>query len=181
MYNEAAKIAEAVNAMRDSLETLGRSWEFVLVNDGSVDDSLSLARQAAGDDPRIRIVTYEQNRGRGRLLLVVLGALAMATLLDFVSAKRVTGPVARMSGAAREIAAGHRDRRLKVEGSSEVRELASAVNNLADSLEAQIREVDAERRRLDHLLQGMPDGILALDERAQIATATASLQRAGAI
>jgi len=54
--------------MRDALDTLGRSWEFILVNDGSVDDSLSLARQAAGDDPRIRIITYETNRGRGHAL-----------------------------------------------------------------------------------------------------------------
>ncbi|MBN1342935.1 MAG: glycosyltransferase family 2 protein [Phycisphaerae bacterium] len=68
MYNESAKIAEAVAAMRGSLESLGRSWEFILVNDGSVDDSLSLARQAAGEDPRIRIITYENNRGRGHAL-----------------------------------------------------------------------------------------------------------------
>ncbi len=68
MYNEAAKIAEAVAAMRTALETLGRPWEFILVNDGSVDDSLALARQAAGDDPRIRIISYETNRGRGYAL-----------------------------------------------------------------------------------------------------------------
>ena len=65
MYNEAAKITEAVQTMRDALEKLDVPWEFILVNDGSVDDSLRLARQAAGEDPRIRILSYEQNRGRG--------------------------------------------------------------------------------------------------------------------
>ncbi len=65
MYNEAAKIADAVRSMRTALEKLDCPWEFILVNDGSVDDSLSLAQQAAGDDPRVRIITYARNRGRG--------------------------------------------------------------------------------------------------------------------
>jgi cellulose synthase/poly-beta-1,6-N-acetylglucosamine synthase-like glycosyltransferase len=68
MYNEAARIAEAVRVMRASLELLGLPWEFILVNDGSLDDSLALARQAAGDDPRVHIITYEKNRGRGYAL-----------------------------------------------------------------------------------------------------------------
>jgi len=68
MYNEAAKIADAVRAMKASLEKLDVAWEFILVNDGSVDDSLSLAQHAAGGDPRIRIITYPKNRGRGYAL-----------------------------------------------------------------------------------------------------------------
>ncbi len=65
MYNESANITRAIGAMHDALQTLDRPWEFIVVNDGSVDDSLALARQAAGDDPRVRIITYPLNRGRG--------------------------------------------------------------------------------------------------------------------
>ncbi len=86
MYNEAAGIAHAIDVMRGALETLDRSWEFILVNDGSVDDSLALARQAAGDDPRIRIVSYERNRGRGYALrqgfAAARGAFIVATEAD---------------------------------------------------------------------------------------------------
>ncbi len=68
MYNEAANIARAVDVMRASLKQLNDPWEFILVNDGSIDDSLAVAREAIGDDDRIRIITYEQNRGRGHAL-----------------------------------------------------------------------------------------------------------------
>lgn len=68
MYNEAVNIARAVSVMRASLEQLHEPWEFILVNDGSVDDSLAVAREAVGNDARIRIITYEQNRGRGYAL-----------------------------------------------------------------------------------------------------------------
>jgi cellulose synthase/poly-beta-1,6-N-acetylglucosamine synthase-like glycosyltransferase len=86
MYNEAAKIAEAVHSMRTSLESLGVPWEFILVNDGSADNSLTLAREAAGDDPRIRLITYERNRGRGYALrqgfAAASGAFIVATEAD---------------------------------------------------------------------------------------------------
>lgn len=65
MYNESVNIARALRAMREALERLPDPWEFILVNDGSVDDSLAVARDEVGDDPRIRIISYEKNRGRG--------------------------------------------------------------------------------------------------------------------
>ncbi len=147
--------------------TLEVPYAYLAVRWGSVHEPFGVARVALPMDH----VVAEQHRGRGRLALVVLGAIALAALLDYVSAKRVTRPVARMSETARQIAAGHLDRRVEPEGSSEVRDLGMAVNHLADSVEVQINRVEAERQRLARLLQGMPDGILALDETGRIVLA----------
>jgi glycosyltransferase involved in cell wall biosynthesis len=38
-------------------------WEWVVVNDGSTDETQSLIREI--DDPRIVLITYDENRGRG--------------------------------------------------------------------------------------------------------------------
>jgi glycosyltransferase involved in cell wall biosynthesis len=64
-FNEEAIIEKAIAGMRQSLLSLPHDWELICVNDGSVDLSLEIARKAATIDPRIKVVGYEKNRGRG--------------------------------------------------------------------------------------------------------------------
>ncbi len=68
MYNEAATIKEVLARFIERCCELSGEWEIVLVNDGSTDDSLSLAQEVAQKEPRLRIVTYPVNRGRGYAL-----------------------------------------------------------------------------------------------------------------
>lgn len=42
-----------------------RDWEWIIVNDGSNDGTEAVCRELAAQDPRIRIVSYPVNRGRG--------------------------------------------------------------------------------------------------------------------
>jgi len=60
-YNAQATLARTVASVR--AQTF-RDWELVIVDDGSTDDTLAVARQLAGDDDRIRVVSQE-NRGSG--------------------------------------------------------------------------------------------------------------------
>ncbi len=53
-YNEAANIARAIASVK--AQTC-QDWELIVVDDGSRDDTVARATQAAGDDPRIRVVT----------------------------------------------------------------------------------------------------------------------------
>ncbi len=144
--------------------TLGLPMAYLAVRWGPEDRPVGVVRAAL---PMTRVL-QEQHRGRGRLLLVLLGATALATLLGYVAALRLTRPVVRVSEAARDIAAGRLDRRVEPTGSAEVRELALSVNHLADSVRNEINEVESERKRLEQLLNGMPDGILALDRDGRI-------------
>lgn len=64
-YNEAGIIEQALRNLLKSLETLPEDWEVIVVNDGSKDDSFAIAQRVAAENPRLRVLGYETNRGRG--------------------------------------------------------------------------------------------------------------------
>jgi two-component system phosphate regulon sensor histidine kinase PhoR len=144
--------------------TLGMPMAYVAARWGPSEAPFGVVRASL---PMTRVI-QEQNRGRGRVLLVVLGSLFLAGLLGYVAARRISRPLARISAGARFIGRGRLDRRLELEGSREAKDLALAVNQLADSLQSEIRKVDSERQRLARLLQDMPDGILTVDQEGKI-------------
>lgn len=67
-YNEEAILEKSIRRTYEDLARLEGSWEWIIVNDGSVDASLEIARQMAGTLPHIRVVSYPVHRGRGRAL-----------------------------------------------------------------------------------------------------------------
>ena len=68
MYNEGENIAANLRKLAKKMEESGKSWEIVLVNDGSTDNSYAEAMSVAATEPRIRVITYRENRGRGYAL-----------------------------------------------------------------------------------------------------------------
>lgn len=144
--------------------TLSTRMAYLAVRWGPHDRPHGVVRAAL---PMTRVVE-EQTRGRSRLFMVVLAALGFAAVLGYVASKRISRPLTEISAGARAIGGGDLDRRLELKGPREVQDLAMAVNHLAGSVQAEILEVDAERRRLAGLLESMPDGILVLDGRGRI-------------
>jgi glycosyltransferase involved in cell wall biosynthesis len=68
-YNESAIIEKAAQEMLQTLRRFGdeerMDWEFIGVNDGSRDNSLELIQTVLHTEPRARLISYEQNQGRG--------------------------------------------------------------------------------------------------------------------
>lgn len=64
-YNERDIIEASVRLMLQNLSSLKDEWELIVVNDGSTDDSPDLVGALAADDPRLRVIGYAKNRGRG--------------------------------------------------------------------------------------------------------------------
>jgi glycosyltransferase involved in cell wall biosynthesis len=64
-YNEAAILEKSVSLMLANLAALSDQWELVIVDDGSRDDSLNIARQLEAKYPRLRVLSYPLNHGRG--------------------------------------------------------------------------------------------------------------------
>lgn len=60
VYNGADFIARSYAVLR---EQTFEDWEWVVVDDGSTDGTADLVRRI--DDPRIKLVSYAENRGRG--------------------------------------------------------------------------------------------------------------------
>lgn len=68
MYNEGAAIRANLERLLAALGRLPRSWELILVNDGSTDDCGEQVAALAADEPRLRLFGYPRNRGRGYAL-----------------------------------------------------------------------------------------------------------------
>jgi two-component system, OmpR family, phosphate regulon sensor histidine kinase PhoR len=88
------------------------------------------------------------------LLLILAGAAFMA--------RRVTGPLAEMQSAAKEMGAGNLARRAQVRTGDEFEKMANAMNRMASHLAGTIRQLDAGKVRLETLLANLDDGVIVV-------------------
>ena len=56
------------------LSSLDGEWELIIVNDGSRDGSEEIARRLERTSPRLRVLGYPHNRGRGHALRTGIAA-----------------------------------------------------------------------------------------------------------
>ncbi|MEC7239619.1 MAG: glycosyltransferase family 2 protein [Myxococcota bacterium] len=67
-FNEAENIRESIHRSVTVCERLSLDFEVVVVDDGSNDATARLATNAALENPRVRILSHERNRGYGAAL-----------------------------------------------------------------------------------------------------------------
>jgi len=64
IYNELDNIAPLYERVRTALDALGKSWELVLVDDGSTDGSAAALDAVAAGDARVTVVHFPRNFGQ---------------------------------------------------------------------------------------------------------------------
>src|SRR4051812_4934582 len=67
-HDEEDNVATAIRDAGDAAQRAALDHEIVVVDDGSADATGRVAAAAAQDDPRVRVVVHEQNRGYGAAL-----------------------------------------------------------------------------------------------------------------
>jgi len=67
-YRDESTIAEMVERVVGTFDELGVDGDVTVVNDASPDDAAVVLEQLAGEEPRLRVVTHEANRGYGGAL-----------------------------------------------------------------------------------------------------------------
>ncbi len=114
VYQEAGCLAASVRELSECLERLAPgSWELVLVNDGSGDDTGALIDELAAADPRIRGAHHQQNQGKGAAIRTGV-ALTRGELVFFSDADLSTpvntldGFLERMTDESVDIVVGNR-------------------------------------------------------------------------
>jgi dolichyl-phosphate beta-glucosyltransferase len=64
-YNEAHRLPRTLTRVREYLDAQHEDYEVLVVDDGSRDDTVSLAEQAAGLWPQLQVMCLESNTGKG--------------------------------------------------------------------------------------------------------------------
>jgi glycosyltransferase involved in cell wall biosynthesis len=98
IHNGAAYAAENVRKIVGTLETLGEAFEVLVVCDGSTDDTPREVKNIK--DARVRILYYEQNRGKGHAICFGV-ARAHGRLIGWLDADLDIEPQAIVAGVRR--------------------------------------------------------------------------------
>lgn len=95
-------------------------------------------------------------------------ALAISFLLGLILARTITAPVRVITAHAVEMARGDFSQQIKVQESDEIGQLGRSFNYLASRLSQTMREISAEKGKVEAIINYMSDGIVALDGRGSI-------------
>ena len=104
------------------------------------------------------------------LLAAVLVVTALLALLWLLIA-RVRSPLAELADAARRLAGGDLDARVRTGGPQEVRTVAGAFNAMADDLADALARLDEERERLSRIVESLGEALLVVEGDGTIAVA----------
>jgi two-component system phosphate regulon sensor histidine kinase PhoR len=107
---------------------------------------------------------------RLRLLLIAAGlaALALAIGLTALSSRFMSRALRSLVDSARDISSGDRRSRLEVDADGELGDVAGSLNQMADEIQRTVRLLAVERERFETVLEGMTDGVIALDAGSRI-------------
>jgi glycosyltransferase involved in cell wall biosynthesis len=67
-FNEEHRIGESIVAICEYLRQTGRTWELIIVDDGSSDLTATIAAGVVRNEPRVRLIQSPRNRGKGHAL-----------------------------------------------------------------------------------------------------------------
>lgn len=68
-HNEEVAIAETLRSVLDAVKQWTQDFEVIVVNDGSKDQTRTILEEIATEEPRVRVIDHEVNRGYGAALV----------------------------------------------------------------------------------------------------------------
>jgi PAS domain S-box-containing protein len=171
----------------DAMERVGRAAITSGVSvSGRTGRSLIAAQPVlSGDTPVVAVVTVTpttvvdetQRSLLQTLFLVAMGTALLGLVAAFAVGHRIGGGLARLTAAAEGIQGGDLSARSAVSSDDEVgllsgtfNAMAGSIESLADDLRRSIDEEVALRNRLETVVAGMSDALLAVDVDGRITT-----------
>ncbi len=132
-----------------------------IVKDGKVVGAVRVAMP-------IRAIAEGRTVIRNALLLAALTAVAVAVVIAGLLGWIWHRPLGQITQTANRIATGDLTAKAHVRGSDELAQLATALNEMRQSLAAQIDTITSQREHLSAVVQNLREGVIALDGQGHI-------------
>jgi two-component system phosphate regulon sensor histidine kinase PhoR len=113
---------------------------------------------------------------RSTLTVAALLALAVALVMSSLAAQLASRGARALTAAARRMARGDLDTRVRHAGTDEFAELGAALDSLAENLSNTLADLKSERDRLSGILSGMQEGVLFLDHSGRVVLVNPALR-----
>ncbi|MFO7820382.1 MAG: histidine kinase dimerization/phospho-acceptor domain-containing protein, partial [Halanaerobacter sp.] len=107
----------------------------------------------------------------------LLLAIILALIISYTWAKDLSGKLKEMSQTALQMSEGNFDKRINIDDDSEIGILSDSMNYLAKKLKGTIDDLTQERNKLKHVLTGIEEGVLLVDNQEEIILSNQSFQK----
>jgi two-component system phosphate regulon sensor histidine kinase PhoR len=144
-----------------------------------------LARRTTGQDAIpagvIRVaVPYSEVKRRLDYLsknfaLTIVVTFVATIFLSYILVRQLEIPIRRMIRAAQAVGSGNYGERIRRYPGKEFLPLAQAINQMAESIETQIKTITEQKQQLGATLDGMSEGVMVLDSGGKIKTTNKAL------
>jgi len=104
----------------------------------------------------------------GALMFSTSVVLPVIGIVSYILAKRISKPLRQMNKVALSMAGGSFSERADSNQSGEIGELARSLNFLARELSGTISDLTLERNRLRDMIDGLSEGIIAVDRSGEV-------------
>jgi two-component system phosphate regulon sensor histidine kinase PhoR len=123
------------------------------------------------------LLTQLRDRQIWLLLASILVPPVLALLVTRKVAAGITERLREIVEVAGNVAAGEQGKHTYLEGRGEIGEVAKAVNRMAASLREQMKEISANRDRLETILSTMVEGVIVFNEEGKTVLANPAAQQ----
>ena len=98
----------------------------------------------------------------------LLLAIILALFVSYSWAKDLSSKLKKMSNIAMKMSEGNFNKRIDINDDSEIGSLSESMNYLAKKLKVTIDDLTQERNKLKHVLTGMEEGVLVVNNQQEI-------------
>jgi two-component system phosphate regulon sensor histidine kinase PhoR len=114
---------------------------------------------------------------RGAIGRAVLIVTALAVLAALLFSLHWSGPIRKLTGAARQVEGGNFGTRVHIRNRDELKALADGFNLMTERIERLFADVTAQRENLLNIIASIEEGLAVVDKDGRITLANASFLR----
>lgn len=145
-------------------KTLGQRMRYLALPIEGEQGTVGYARAAL----ELTALSERLSQLRTIVLVSALVATAVALLLGFLHARRVTMPLCEMAAATEAIAGGDYKSQVEINSNDELGDLARSFNTMSAALERSTAIMRADRNKLTAILSSMVEGVVAVDRDERV-------------